>query len=77
MVSRPCSMWSSVATVRASMAGCISPQRTAVSRFMRCVCGAIAAAKLSVSCPTWNDDGHRMLPKPSASARSTTSRVWA
>jgi hypothetical protein len=30
-VSRPSSMWSSVAMVRASMIGCISPQRTAAS----------------------------------------------
>ena len=52
-VSRPWSMWSSVATVRASMAGCISPHRMAASKLMREVSGAIAATKLSVSCPTW------------------------
>ena len=52
-VSRPSSMWSSVATVRASMIGCISPQRIAASSATRSVSGAIPATKLSVSCPTW------------------------
>ena len=52
-VSRPCSMWSSVAMVRASMIGCISPQRTAASRLMSLVIGAQAATKDSVSWPTW------------------------
>ncbi len=52
-VSRPFSMWSSVATVRASMIGCISPQRIAASMLIRSVIGAPPATKLSVSCPTW------------------------
>ena len=38
--------------VRASMIGCISPQRTAASRLMALVIGAQPATKLSVSCPT-------------------------
>ena len=45
-------MWSRVATVRASMIGCISPQRTAASKFIFEVIGAQPATKLSVSCPT-------------------------
>jgi len=52
IVSRPFSIWSSVAMVRASMMGCISPQRTAASMLMFVVSGAIPATKLSVSCPT-------------------------
>ncbi len=51
-VSRPFSMWSSVATVRASMIGCISPQRMAASMLIFSVIGAQAATKESVSCPT-------------------------
>ena len=52
MVSRPSSMWSRVATVRASMIGCISPHRTAASRLIRSVMGAQPATNESVSCPT-------------------------
>jgi hypothetical protein len=51
-VSRPSSMWSSVAMVRASMIGCISPQRTAASMLIFSVTCPPAATKLSVSCPT-------------------------
>ena len=51
-VSLPCSMWSSVATVRASIIGCISPQRIAASMLIRLVIGAQPATKLSVSWPT-------------------------
>ena len=51
-VSRPFSMWSSVASVRASMIGCISPHRTAASRLILDVIGAQPATKDSVSCPT-------------------------
>ena len=51
-VSRPSSIWSSVAMVRASMIGCISPQRTAASMLIRSVIGAQPATKLSVSWPT-------------------------
>jgi hypothetical protein len=45
-------MWSSVATVRASMMGCISPQRIAASMLIRPVSGAMAATKERVSWPT-------------------------
>jgi len=73
-VSRPSGMWSSVASVRASMIGCISPQRTAASMSMSsAICGA--ATKLRVSCPTWQDEGQRMSREPSRSARSITFEV--
>ena len=51
-VSRPFSMWSSVATVRASITGCISPQRMAARKLIEDVIGAQPATKDSVSCPT-------------------------
>ena len=51
MVSRPSSIWSMVASWRASCGGHISPMRTASSSCMRRSSGAMPAANATESMP--------------------------
>ena len=52
-VNLPFKIWSKVAMLFASIGGWISPHLIAGKRFILFVIGAIADAKVSVSCPTW------------------------
>ena len=76
-VRRPPRIESRVASWRASWGTHVSPARTATSSLQFLTCGAMAAAKATVSIPSAYPEGRSTLSKPSSSTRRTRRPQWS